>query len=560
MQFKRTRAMRRQFLFLALIICHSLSFSQTKQATKNEALFYMLVVNKDDKPIEEKITIHSVKTNKEFSVNSSSNGIAEILVPKNDTYIISIEFEPNYDKVQIPNEEYYTLNYKIFYDKDRLKKASNSTIHFVLTKPNGTPLSEDVILTSEKTKLQYPLKTDEYGKADVIIPNHDIYFISMKSAPDYAKLEVPNILNYEMNYSLTYEGSYVGAIYPSLTKALFTFKFLDLDSIPVPNENFYLISKKNGIVYKTTTDKKGDSYLLVPLGDSYSVSSEYFKNFGIRTIESKQPLYQVDVTLLFISSTDYLSRKAEQERLLKEREIEWEKKKKEYEEFVKRSPTTSTFTYAPITDTVFSTVLNRNKQWKNKLIILDVTGSMQPYTDQVKMWYNLNYSIKDPIQFVLFNDGNNCPDNKKIIGKTGGIHYCLYCDVKTFSDSLNYARMAGSGGDGPENDLEATIAAINNCSNYTDIILVVDNYSPVKDIELLKLINKPIKIILCGANNGNVNTDYLDIAYHTKGSVHTIEEDIVNIGETIEGVKIKIGKRYYILTNGKFVYYKDERK
>ncbi len=559
--------MRKQFLLLALFFCYSLSFSQTRQATKNEALLYMLIVNKDDKPIEEKIAIHSVKTNKDFFVNSNSNGIAEILVPNNDTYTISLEFEPNYDSIQIPNEEYYSLNYKIFYDKDRLKKATNSIIHFVLSKPNGIPLSEEVTLTSEKTKLKYILKTDKNGQSDIIVPNNDTYLISMKSAPDYAKVEVPNLLSYEMNYSLTYEGSYVGAIYPSITKALFTFKFLDLDSIPVPNENLYLISKKTGTVYKTSTDKKGESFLLVPLGDSYSVNSEYFKNFGFRSIESKQALYRVDVTLLFISSKEYLTRKAEQERLLKEREMEWEKKKKEweekkkeYEEYVKSSEALFAIAYSPITDTVFSTVLNRNKQWKNKLIIMDVTGSMQPYNDQVEMWYKLNYSKKDPIQFVLFNDGDNIPENEKIIGKTGGIHYCLYCDIKTFSDSLNYARRAGSGGDGPENDLEATIAAINNCRNFTDIILVVDNYSDVKDIELLKLINKPIKIILCGANKGYVNTDYLDIAYHTKGSVHTIEEDIVNIGETINGVKIKIGKNHYILTNGKFVYYKDDRK
>ncbi len=114
--------------------------------------------------------------------------------------------------------------------------------------------------------------------------------------------------------------------------------------------------------------------------------------------------------------------------------------------------------------------------------------------------------------------------------------------------------------DGPENDLEATIAAIHNCENYTDIILVVDNYSPVKDIDLLKYVNNPIKIILCGANDGYINTDYLDIAYHTNGSIHTIEEDIVNIGNTLDGARIKIGKTFYVLTKGKFVYYQDHRK
>ncbi|MBT6438572.1 MAG: hypothetical protein HOK72_02630 [Flavobacteriales bacterium] len=550
-----------RILILSILLFSILTcFSQTKQATKNEALLYMLIVNKDDKPIEEKIIIHSVKTKKDYSVNSNSVGIAEILLPKNDTYIINLEFEPNYDKILIPDDEFYSLNYKIFYDKDRLKKAANSTIHFELLKANGSPLSEEITLVSEKTNLKYSLTTNEKGKSDITIPNNDTYLISMRSAPDYARLEVPNVLNYEMNYSLLYEGSYEEAVYPSLTKALFTFKFYNLDSVLVPHENFYLVSKKNGKVYKTTTDNKGESYLLVPLGDSYIVSSEYFKNFGVRTIEPEQSLYQVDVSLLYISSVEYIRRKAEEERLLKERELEWERRKTEYEKFFQTKSSISSFNYQPIRDTVFTSVLNRNKHWKNKLIIIDVTGSMRPYTDQVKTWYKLNYAQNDPVQFVLFNDGDNCPANKKIIGHTGGIHYCISCDIKTFGDKLEYSRRKGSGGDGPENDLEATIAAINNCSNYTDIILVVDNYSPVKDIELLNQVTKPVKIILCGANNSWVNVDYLDIAYSTKGSVHTIEDDIVNIGNIVDGAKIKIGKNYYILTNGKFVYYKDERK
>lgn len=552
--------MNKQLIFFLLIFSNVICFSQTKKATKNEALLYILIVNKNDKPIVEKITIHSVKTNKDYIINSNSTGIAEILVPKNDTYIINLELEPNYDKIVIPDKEFYTLNYKIFYDKDKYKKATNTTIHFVIKQSDGSPISEDVTLTSEKTKLQYFFKTDIHGKADIIIPNNDSYIVNLKSAPEYARIEVPNILNQVINYTLKYEGSYTGAIYPSLTKALFTFTFIDLDSIPVPNENFYLISKNNGAVYKTTTDKKGKSHLLVPIGDTYNISSEYFKNFKTKTVSTKQSLYEIEVTLMYISSIEFLRQKAEQEKILKERELRWEEIKKEFGEYVKKDDGASSFDYAQlVNNNEVSSVLNRNKQWKNKLIILDVTGSMGPYNDIVEKWYKLNYTTKDPIQFVLFNDGDNRPDSTKIIGKTGGIHYCKYCNIKTFTDSLKYARLSGNGGDPAENDLEAIIAAINNCSNYTDIILVADNLSPVKDIELLHLINKPIKIILCGTNSF-INTEYLDIAYHTNGSIHTIEEDIVNISSTIEGAKIKVLNNYFILTNGKFVYYKFDNK
>ena len=554
-------------LILLIFAFNSLCFSQTLEANKNEALLNILIVDKNDKPIEERIVIQSVKTMKEFIVVSNKNGLAKLLIPKSETYFINLEFEPKYDTLQIPDMEYYTLSYKIFYDKDRFKNSTFSTLHFQVSTKDGKPLSEEVKFTSIKTKTEYLLTTDINGKSIISIPNNDSYYVSFKSAPNYGFVEIPNVPNYEMNFRLTYGGSYNGVKYPSLTEALFLFKFIDLDSVPVQNEAFYLKSVNTGKIYKAQTKAQGVSTLLVPIGDTYNISSEYYKNFGMEKIGSKQGLYQVDVTLKFISSIEFVRRKEEQEKRSIERENEWERRKKQYDEFIKsglaslKSGTAiSLFNYAPMTDTAFSAVMNRNKQWKNKLIVLDVTGSMRPYDDQVKMWYELNYAQDDPIQFVLFNDGDNMPDNLKEIGKTGGIHYCLRCDIKTFEDTLDYARFIGDGGDLPENDLEATIAAVKTCKNYTDIILVADNYAPVKDIELLNQIDKPIKIILCGANNGLVNVDYLDIAYHTKGSIHTIEEDIVNIGNTIEGAKIRIGKNLYVLTKGKFLHYRDDRR
>jgi len=32
--------------------------------------------------------------------------------------------------------------------------------------------------------------------------------------------------------------------------------------------------------------------------------------------------------------------------------------------------------------------------------------------------------------------------------------------------------------------------------------------------------------VLCGVQDNNIHDDYLELAYHTKGSIHTVEEDL----------------------------------
>jgi len=83
-------------------------------------------------------------------------------------------------------------------------------------------------------------------------------------------------------------------------------------------------------------------------------------------------------------------------------------------------------------------------------------------------------------------------------------------------------------------------------------VLIADNNAPVKDISLLKNLHKPVRVVLCGVY-GNIQTDYLDIARATGGSVHTIENDVTDLKKILEGQAIQIGGNTYRLLNGKFV-------
>ena len=107
------------------------------------------------------------------------------------------------------------------------------------------------------------------------------------------------------------------------------------------------------------------------------------------------------------------------------------------------------------------------------------------------------------------------------------------------------------GGDAPENNIEALIESENVCNNCDSIIMIVDNWAPIKDISLLEKFHKPVKVVVCGVL-GKINKDYLKLVRDTKGSLHLIEEDIYNLSELKEGETIKIHGVVYKLIKGEF--------
>lgn len=187
-------------------------------------------------------------------------------------------------------------------------------------------------------------------------------------------------------------------------------------------------------------------------------------------------------------------------------------------------------------------ILKRNPQWKDMLIVCDLTGSMSPYTTQTLNLMRLEMQggenrIK---HFTFFNDGDNMQDRNKKIGRTGGIYHQ---EATTFDEVKAEAIKAmynGSGGDLPENNLEATIEAIQACPDCEDIIWIADNYATPRDLSLLSKIKKPIHIILCGTYYG-VNMEYLTLALQNGGSVHTMAKDLNNLNELGEGEEIEVG-------------------
>jgi hypothetical protein len=212
-----------------------------------------------------------------------------------------------------------------------------------------------------------------------------------------------------------------------------------------------------------------------------------------------------------------------------------------------------TLNYRILDSTVFNT-LNR-QEWINMTIVADVTGSMSSYTGQLLMWIHFN-TIDDKVkQFVFFNDGDSKADSEKIIGQTGGIYTTTSSKLRDVRTLAVQTMENGFGGDAPENNIEALLAAINLCPDCNNIVLIADNLAPIKDISLVGKITKKIKIILCGSESG-INPQYLDLARATNGSIHTMNQDLVNLMDLKEGDTIIIGKQEFKIEEELFVLLK----
>ncbi len=204
-----------------------------------------------------------------------------------------------------------------------------------------------------------------------------------------------------------------------------------------------------------------------------------------------------------------------------------------------------------LADSTVSAVFKRNR-WDKATIIADVTGSMYPYTGQLLKWLKLTLTDKGKRHFVFFNDGDNKEDKDKVIGKTGGIYSTFSNMYDEVEKTAIKAMESGSGGDAPENNIEALLESDKLCADCDSIVMIVDNWASIKDLSLLGKSHKPIKVVVCGVLD-RINKDYLKLVRNTKGSLHLIEEDIYNLAELKEGETIKIHGRVYRLIKGEFV-------
>jgi len=185
------------------------------------------------------------------------------------------------------------------------------------------------------------------------------------------------------------------------------------------------------------------------------------------------------------------------------------------------------------------------KNWGGKYAVLvDVTGSMTPYTAQVMLWMKHSKSCLDNGRIVFFNDGNEAPDMLKRIGFTGGIHMAETHVFDTAYALMKTAMRRGNGGDLPENNIEALIATQKKWPMIDSFIMIADNNAPIKDITLIKQVTKPVNIILCGVTD-KIHPHYVELAAKTGGNIYTIDAEISGLNKLKIGSRIDVGRSVF---------------
>jgi hypothetical protein len=212
-----------------------------------------------------------------------------------------------------------------------------------------------------------------------------------------------------------------------------------------------------------------------------------------------------------------------------------------------------------IGDSLVYKVFERNPQWSNAVVVMDWTGSMYQYGAQAVLWHTLNFKTSGIKDFVFFNDGNDMPDDRKEIGKTGGVYFAQAKNVNRLINTFYLVSRRGKGGDDPENDVEALLRGINRFEDFDELILIADNNSCMRDFRLIVNLDVKVNVIVCGARYG-INPQYINLAYLTGGSIHTMEEDIKHLNRLVVDKELEVDKMTYKLTAEDLFTVKDRMK
>lgn len=195
--------------------------------------------------------------------------------------------------------------------------------------------------------------------------------------------------------------------------------------------------------------------------------------------------------------------------------------------------------------------------WNHSTLVCDVTGSMAPYNAQIVEFISSQMKSKQqaPQQFVFFNDGDNRKDKSKKIGQTGGIYTCKSSSLDSITELMVATMDKGTGGDLPENNIEALMKALEVYPKTQKLILIADNYASPRDMSLVKNIGVPVHILVCGGSV--LNEDYIDLAYQTKGSFSFNGKEYTDFHSFEEGATLQVGKITYVLRKGHFIRKRD---
>lgn len=567
---------------LLLVTVASLSslFAQELKPTNTTALINFEVKDKKLVPVPEAlINIKMTSKNKTIQRACNTKGLFSMVLPIGEVYLLSIEGGNMEIRFEVPNigNQSYTVPLSYAPLGEVVEDMENvATVQLLVVDDKGKPVEESVVLTNLKTGENYEGKTNEKGFQSFQLPNDAAYTVSFEGAPEFKLFTLDQTPNQTRQEKIIFQRHKDWKLYPTYKNGLLNFNFEDIDAYS-NEEQFTITIKETGEVYTCKTNEKGFGQVLIPLGGSYTFQTPFNNDFPL--IKSPKTFFIHNINHKSLSGEARKVRDAlmEKEGFYRDSIVKlWEGKsavhrclrmntdpesieKKlleiagDYRDSLAENPEVF-IKHKKLILAVF----NRLKgSWKNKIVVTDITGSMSPYYQQVLIWHALNLIEGGQTKYVFFNDGDSRPDGP--IGASGGLYHCegQIKDLKTIIASMQKGTRAGYGGKAPENDIEALLGAIEKRKNGEELILIADGLCKVRDIKLLGQVKIPVRIIVCGAEYSRrrrINPQYLRIARKTKGSVHSMEEDIMNLGDLVNGGQVEMDGETYEFQDGEFIH------
>ena len=556
--------------------------------------------------------LQRVGTDESWQFATDKEGKANCLLPINSRYELYVRESNLIANINIEAGEFQEHRIEIPFDGEgsllveRKEELCHLKIQLIDHQQRPYSARERLRLQNKATG-EDSLLWIENGRLEIDLPKNSRYILSFSKAPNYAEIVLGGQDYWEEQVLFERKKGYDK--FPSRSHGLVNFRYIDLDGNSVPNEPVEALDRSSGERFTAFTNKGGLAQLLLPLGRTYLFSTAYNPHFEEREIACAKGyvLYELDLLYQAPSSADWLKSFAQQAALsrlndslradllaqaeanLKAQQAAEEKQKaldpmltkldlrgiktfkirklieqksRILKDSLQLNPKVLEHHY---NKPVLASLLRLQDVWEKRIIVTDVTASMSPYFEEILLWHSLNLMKATDNKYVFFNDGDNEMNSHKVLGRTGGLYYCQGKVIQLDQIIGRLKEASGvrrAGGDAPENDIEALLAAqALRTDSLEEIILIADAFSPVRDMALLYQLNCPIRVILCGWEEGNEfypktplpNPEYLTIAHRTGGSVHTLTKDLLDLSKKDDGDVIELSGLRFLLKNHQFI-------
>ncbi|MEZ0542332.1 hypothetical protein [Fibrella arboris] len=208
--------------------------------------------------------------------------------------------------------------------------------------------------------------------------------------------------------------------------------------------------------------------------------------------------------------------------------------------------------------TVFAALTRNLRRWPNAVVVCDLTTSMDSFAAQIYAWFRHNSKSPQVQGTVFYTDCDSLGHETRPNGPAGMFFVTRERDPRrALPTLLAAARNTINNQFGPENVVEALQFAHREFPKAQHLILIADNGSSVKDMALLPGLDVPVHVIACDTQVGHdyaFEPDQFQIAKQTKGSLHTLDDDI-ELDQLSNNTFVRLGTTYYryVARKGRFV-------